>query len=149
MYPLIYFSRLLSFGFSELVEALIFLVLGFLILGFKSGHDSLQNPQLPWPPICSKSSSTFVEHQYLPSGSVSLMQVFLKVITLLDKAFTLPKMRRQGSQWLSYKTNIRHPLQLKKIKILGAVLELPAKQHCQSSPFTSKLGQIGQIGSAV
>ena len=36
-----------------------------------------------------------------------------------------------------------------KMKILGAVLELPAKQHCQSSPFTSKLGQIGQIGSAV
>ena len=25
-------------------------------------------------------------------------------------------------------------------KILGAVLELPAKQHCQSSPFTWKLG---------
>ena len=35
------------------------------------------------------------------------------------------------------------------MKILGAVLELPAKQHCQSSPFTSKLGQIGQISSAV
>ena len=25
------------------------------------------------------------------------------------------------------------------MKILGAVLELPAKQHCQSSLFTSKL----------
>jgi len=36
-----------------------------------------------------------------------------------------------------------------EIKILGDVLELPAKQHCQSSPFTSKLGQIGQMGSAV
>ena len=36
---------------------------------------------------------------------------------------------------------------IEKIKILGALLELPAKQHCQSSPFTSKLGQIGQIGS--
>ena len=35
------------------------------------------------------------------------------------------------------------------MKILGAVLELPAKQHCQSSPFTSKLGQISQIGSAI
>ena len=35
------------------------------------------------------------------------------------------------------------------MKILGALLELPAKQHCQSSPFTSNLGQIGQIGSAV
>ena len=28
------------------------------------------------------------------------------------------------------------------MKILGALLELPAKQHCQSSPFTSNLGQI-------
>ena len=36
-----------------------------------------------------------------------------------------------------------------KIKILGAVLELSAKQHCQSRPSTSKLGHIGQIGSAV
>ena len=35
------------------------------------------------------------------------------------------------------------------MKILRAVLELPAKKHCQSSPFTSKLGQIGQMGSAV
>ena len=38
---------------------------------------------------------------------------------------------------------------VEKIKILGAILELPAKQHCQFSPFTSKLGKIGQIGSAV
>jgi hypothetical protein len=27
-------------------------------------------------------------------------------------------------------------------------LELPAKQHCQFSPFTSKLGQIGSAGSS-
>ena len=38
---------------------------------------------------------------------------------------------------------------IKKIKILGAILELPAKQHCQSSPFTKKVGQMGLIGSAV
>ena len=41
------------------------------------------------------------------------------------------------------------PRTIEKMKILGAVLELPAKQHYQSSPFTSKWGQIGQIGSAV
>ena len=35
------------------------------------------------------------------------------------------------------------------MKILEAILELPAKQPCQSSPFTLKLDQIGQIGSAV
>ena len=38
---------------------------------------------------------------------------------------------------------------IEKIKILVSVLELPAKQHCQSSPVTSKLGQIGQSDSAV
>ena len=32
---------------------------------------------------------------------------------------------------------------IEKIKILGAILELPAKQQCQSSPFTSKKGQMG------
>jgi hypothetical protein len=41
------------------------------------------------------------------------------------------------------------PRTIEKMKIRGAVLELQAKQNCQSSPFTSKLGQIGQIGSAV
>jgi hypothetical protein len=38
---------------------------------------------------------------------------------------------------------------IEKMKILGAVLELPAKQHCQPSPFISNFFQIGQIGSAV
>ena len=37
---------------------------------------------------------------------------------------------------------------IEQIKILGAVLELPAKQHCQSSPFTSKLGQIGSLAGS-
>ena len=40
-------------------------------------------------------------------------------------------------------------MKIEKMKILVAVLELQAKQHCQSSPFTSELGQIGQIDSAV
>ena len=31
---------------------------------------------------------------------------------------------------------------IEKIKILGAVFELPAKQHRKSSPFTLKTGQI-------
>ena len=30
---------------------------------------------------------------------------------------------------------------IEKIKILNAILELPPKQPCQSSPFTVKLGQ--------
>ena len=42
-------------------------------------------------------------------------------------------MRGHGSQWMAPRTT-------EKMKILGALWELPAKQHCQSSPFTSKLG---------
>ena len=34
------------------------------------------------------------------------------------------------------------PMTIEKLKFLGAVLELPAKQHCQSSPFTAKMGQM-------
>jgi hypothetical protein len=32
---------------------------------------------------------------------------------------------------------------IEKIKILGAVLKLLTKQHCQSSPFTNKKGPNG------
>ena len=30
-------------------------------------------------------------------------------------------------------------MEIEKIKILGAILELPAKQHCQYGPFGSGL----------
>jgi hypothetical protein len=39
------------------------------------------------------------------------------------------------------------PRSIKKMKILGALLELPAKQHCQSSPFTSKLAKSAVLFS--
>ena len=42
------------------------------------------------------------------------------------------------------KNELLASMTIEKIKILGAVLELLAKQHYQSSPFTSKLGQISQ-----
>jgi hypothetical protein len=38
---------------------------------------------------------------------------------------------------------------IEKIKILGAFLELQARQQCKSSLFTSKMVQMGYIGSAV
>ena len=38
---------------------------------------------------------------------------------------------------------------IEKIKILGAILELPAKQGCQFGPFTKKSGKIGWIDSDV
>ena len=47
------------------------------------------------------------------------------------------------------KNELLASMTIEKIKILGAVLEPLAKQHCQSSLFTSKLDQIGQIGSVV
>ena len=37
------------------------------------------------------------------------------------------------------------PRTIEKMKILAAVLELTTKEHCQSSPFTSTLGQISQM----
>jgi hypothetical protein len=37
--------------------------------------------------------------------------------------------------------NNRHPWQLEKIQILEAVLELPAKQHCQFGQFGPILGK--------
>ena len=78
--------------------------------------------------------------------------------SLVKKQFSIQKFTK--SQFSNFKLKIRfvfvsspsksaHPGQLKKIKSWGAVLEQPSKQHCQYSPFTSKLGQIGQIGSAV
>ena len=41
------------------------------------------------------------------------------------------------------------PMAIEKMKILGAVLELPAKQHCQFGPFTKHSGRMGWIGSAI
>ena len=37
---------------------------------------------------------------------------------------------------------------IEKIKILGAILERPARQHCQSSPFTKKVGQMGCLAGS-
>ena len=41
------------------------------------------------------------------------------------------------------------PMAGEKIKIMGAVVEVPAKQHCRFSPFTKNMDKIGLIGSAV
>ena len=35
------------------------------------------------------------------------------------------------------------PIAIENVKILGAVMEIPAKQQNQFSPFTSKMGQMG------
>ena len=34
---------------------------------------------------------------------------------------------------------------IEKIKILGAVSELPAKQHCQFGPFTKKSAKWAEL----
>ena len=48
-------------NFWPLKESRLEDLLGLVI----GGHDCLQKPQLPCPPTCSSSLSTFVEHQYL------------------------------------------------------------------------------------
>ena len=64
---------------------------------------------------------------------VTIFRYLAKYIASFIKIYgTLPmieesRMRGHGSQWFSHKMNNRHPLQLKKIIILGDVLELPAK----------------------
>jgi hypothetical protein len=40
-------------------------------------------------------------------------------------------------------------MRIEKYIILGDVLVLPAKQHCQFGPFTKKSSKMGCIGSAV
>ena len=52
----------LGLGLEALVVGLRVVV---VVRGVMGGHDCLQNPQLPWPPICSSLSSIFVEHQNL------------------------------------------------------------------------------------
>ena len=93
---------------------------------------------------------------------------FLRLIIMIDpdpEVFDIPSRnfeycRYQISENLAQKSKlilllfcqmmIRYsPRTIEKMKIMGALLELPAKQHCQSGPFTLELGQIGYIGSAI
>ena len=67
----------------------------------------------------------------------------------LRKNHYVQKIWGHKSRWNSAQMNNWHTWQLKKVKVLEAILELPAKQHCQFCPFTAKMGQRGWIGSAV
>ena len=52
--------------------------------------------------------------------------------------FTLPKNVQKMGAWVPMKIRSNEysaPMAIEKIKILGAVLELPAKQYCQFGPF--------------
>ena len=55
--------------------------------------------------------------------------------TLPKNKLICPKMWGLRSQWNSAQMNNWHPWQLKKNQYLGAILELPAKQHCQFGLF--------------
>ena len=57
--------------------SLVVLVLVFVVDVVSLGHVDLQYPQFPL--TCNRFSSTFVEHQCLPSGSSSVMHPFLKI----------------------------------------------------------------------
>ena len=69
-----------------------------------------------------------------------------RTLTLLDLQMNYYawKMRAPRFQSFLHQMNNWHQWQLKKIKIMEAVLELPAIQHSQSSQFTSKMGRIGR-----
>ena len=60
------------------------------------------------------------------------------------------KMRAPRSHWFSPHMSNRYLWQLKKSKSRGLFCSyIPAKQQCQSSPFTSKLGQMGWFSYAI
>ena len=91
-----------------------------------------------------------IQNQYIGIGFSFFVKAWPGRITqcLIDKIYIFKNARA----WVPMdfmQDKYSAPRTIEKIKILEAVLELPAKQHCQSSPFNSKLGQIGQIGSAV
>ena len=81
-------SFLVSFSLSDVLGTglmgcvlgimglVVVLGLGVVVTGMMGGHDCLQKPQLPCPPICSSSLSTFVEHQYLQIEKMSLQLKF-------------------------------------------------------------------------
>ena len=66
----------------------------------------------------------------------NLVQIFDDGAHWLDRN-NIPNVRAQVAMNL-HKMNNWHPWQLKKIKIPGAVLKLPAIQHC-------RFGQFGPI----
>ena len=70
-------------------------------------------------------------------------EIFRKLLMLLSYKAKTEKNGGYRQQWISHKMNIWHPEQLKKKnKILGTILELPAKQQCHFGPFTKKWGKM-------
>ena len=59
-----------------------------------------------------------------------------QLCTPLRNEFLCQLFRALRKQWISANIKVWHPWQMKNIKIVGGVLELPAKQYCQSSLFT-------------
>ena len=51
----------------------------------------------------------------------------MKLYMVVTNELLCKKMRAPKEQWISAKMKVWHPWQLKKIKILGAVLKLPTK----------------------
>ena len=75
-----------------------------------------------------------------------LTGVMLQILTY-DETWVQWKNQMNGQ--LKISSNEKSERIIIEKKNLEAVLELTAKQHCQFSLFTAKMGQIGWIGSAV
>ena len=80
---------------------------------------------------------------------VLLGSIFFRYFwNLFSSIYYVKRIGGLRSQWIRHKWTIGTHGNWKN-ENPGAILELPAKQYCQSSPFTWKLDQMGSIGSAV
>ena len=84
------------------------------------------------PFIMSKGFQTLMRLDFIIFYKIYFFLIiwyFESIKLCLKLNYYTPKM------WISYKMDNRYQWQLKKIKILGAVLELPAKHHCGFGKF--------------
>ena len=78
-----------------------------------------------------------------------LQPVFVSILWLMKSKLLLNFIAKTQINASHIGRNWKWMTMNEEIKILGAILELPARQQCQSRPFTTKMGQMNWIGSAV
>ena len=95
--------------------------------------------------ICMKRTRFVIINQ----SSTQLIGLGFSLISyFILNSHSLAKFIMYNKLGLISSIEISAPMAIEKIKILGAVLELPAKKHCQFSPFGPFSLWIGWIGSA-
>ena len=122
---IIKFSKIPSNPDPGLIQVFIWAFLWHLL--FKIWSDSNFLATLEW------SSTEFPEKE---SMWMNFYTLSVRNILFLENA---------GLSWQLNRALITNEINV----ILEAVLELPAKQPSQSSPYTSKMRQMGRIGNVV